>query len=80
MTDWQPIETAPKNGESVILAQGRFVEVGFWVDTSHQEQQLVSSSGRRETYEWVDVVSGYWEGTTEIYGPTHWMPLPEPPK
>jgi hypothetical protein len=63
MTDWQPIETAPRDGTEIIVCrrfEGRkFMGVVMW-------------DGR------------YW---TIDYGfpfyfdnPTHWMPLPEPPK
>lgn len=63
MTDWQPIETAPKDGE--LLA---------WVRTA--------AGGRVATIEWC---GGQWVESYDLagwmpkYGPTHWMPLPEPP-
>lgn len=78
MSEWMPIESAPRDGTEVILYEDGSYGIGRWVDTSHQEQRLISSKGRRETYEWFDVKSGYWEDT--MFAPTHWMPLPEPPK
>ena len=68
MTDWQPIETAPRDGTTVL---------GYL-------------PGRRLDEDRDDVVTIYWHdlwGTPgwcitesgEGVGPTHWMPLPEPP-
>jgi hypothetical protein len=70
VSDWQPIETAPKDGEWLFLAgkSGYVHRPGFML------------AGRWNIYR------GYWEGTEDNalddYGimPTHWMPLPEPPK
>jgi hypothetical protein len=73
MTEWQPIETAPRDGTSVLL---------FATQNPHD---MVDYKGAQ-------VLSGYWcqldeawcsTGSTwtgPFYDPTHWMPLPEPPK
>jgi hypothetical protein len=66
---WQPIETAPKDGGSVLIyspdASDKGIMVGVWIEVEHPELEL----------EWVDAVDG------EIIDadPTHWRPLPEPP-
>lgn len=65
--DWKPIETAPE--ETAVLV---YVTEG------------VMAVGRRSVYSdrstwWLDNSFGYNEDG-EIYGPTHWMPLPEPPQ
>lgn len=68
MTEWQPIETAPKDGTWVMLhvvgnqpdLQSYVPEIAFWIDDdqgwscSHELQAF----GKR---------------------PTHWIPLPTPP-
>ena len=54
---WQLIETAPKDGENVIVTNGDEVNVGWWEFYNPEP-------------EW----GGY------ILYPTHWMPLPAPPK
>lgn len=64
MTDWQPIETAPK-GRSLLVWFGR---VGM-----HYNVLICDDMGWREA---VDDGRQLKEG----YEPTHWMPLPEPPK
>ena len=70
--NWKPIETAPKTGESILAyfplegLSSRFPRrcIVYWSDS----QRDWIFSGR--------AASGYSEG----YNPTHWMPLPEPPK
>lgn len=66
--DWQPIETAPKDGTEVILYVADFDSV---------------------TTGWYSSRTGLWPRHDEftedgdacnIGLPTHWMPLPEPPK
>ena len=70
---WQPIETAPRDGTSLLLwcpHYKRPIRVGtyeIWEDFSHGQ-----SVSKRE----------YWSiGTFDSLEvlPTHWMPLPEPP-
>lgn len=69
MVDWQPIETAPKDGNIMVAYATGFggafgilpvVSVAFWYDIG-------------DTPGWNDLL--YNTSST----PTHWMPLPEPP-
>jgi hypothetical protein len=66
MAEWQPIETAPRDGQSLIVARfpytGRFPPVMLtrWVRKRHLPGKVMG---------WRKVM---WE-------PTHWMPLPAPP-
>lgn len=62
--DWQPIETAPKDGKSILVVNGNWIVTAHW----HRSQQCWASCG--PTYERLP-----WDEQ-----PTHWMPLPEPPK
>jgi hypothetical protein len=79
--NWEPIETAPKDGTKILLVQDETVGVGRWEDTSCEVRELVEDTGKRQVYEWVLKVSGYWEAENDgLYSPTHWMPLPTPPK
>jgi hypothetical protein len=66
MSDWQPIETAPKDGSNVLLSpafERERVTVGSWdlddVGEGGQCWRCLELSERLE--------------------PTHWMPLPSPP-
>jgi hypothetical protein len=71
MGEWRPISTAPKDGTIIVLAQRYDVVAGRW------------DSAENERYPWrfldntIDGLNGYEEGAR---GPTHWMPLPEPPQ
>ena len=64
MSEWQPIETAPRDNEKIILiwdADDKFIYQGHLLEDD-------------EISIWVTL-----EGFA-IDKPTHWMPLPEPPK
>lgn len=72
MADWQPIETAPKDGMRVTLfAQGKYGPndtywaISSWFDAAHPGAMEGAQSG------WAD-----WPYAIE---PTHWQPLPAPP-
>jgi hypothetical protein len=63
MSEWRPIETAPKDGTNFWAAQAGAPECGLiYFDDAWRQ--------------WISVSEGYnppnWE-------PTHWMPLPTPP-
>lgn len=61
---WQPIETAPRDGKPILLGHEHAVFSGYW----HQRYQ------------------GWTDGSCDQFGdfwiahPTHWIPLPAPPK
>ncbi len=69
---WQPIETAPKDSSTVLLyspdaAETRSIFLGFWV-------AFAAEPG-----------GGSWWETEDSHfcidaDPSHWMPLPEPPR
>ena len=64
---WQPIDTAPKDGTSVLIA---FVEKG------HPQKPFVGEAEFRGTGWWWP---NDYEGGCITPAPTHWMPLPDPP-
>lgn len=70
---WQDIATAPKDGEQVLLQDGRWGPyVGWW--GAHDDGP--------DNWHFLDVtVQGdhlnCWQPG---YGPTHWRPLPAPPQ
>lgn len=68
MSEWKPIETAPRDGTKVLL--GRFskgcehdgrIRVDWW--RTHMKAGY----------------TGFGHFNPEYWPPTHWMPLPEPP-
>ena len=66
MTDWQPIETAPKDGRSLLIWSA---DEG--IDLAHHNDW-----GRWQVQETADYDNEYFVDLK----PTHWMPLPEPPE
>jgi hypothetical protein len=66
MNDWQTIETAPKDGTSILGWNGEEMTVVSWFK-NHLYEGL-----------WSQSVPGTYSQDTE-WEPTHWMPLPEPP-
>ena len=71
-TMWQPIETAPKDG-TPFLSYGYIPEC--WGYTCEEKKISISY--------WA-FMTGFVSQASYTYGekfvPTHWMPLPEPPK
>lgn len=72
---WRPIETAPKDGQFVLLwcgdSLGDIPRVGNWVEAN--SVFVDEGYGPPE--------SGWWdlEGRRELK-PLHWLPLPDAPK
>lgn len=63
MSEWKPIETAPKDGTEIVALVSGVPYIVSW--TTH---------GKQHAEPWWRDREGY--GLTE---PTHWMPLPDPP-
>lgn len=67
MSEWQPIETAPKDGTEVLTyREAGLMAVAVWVKyypiwRGGDESGWVVSDG------------------ADLVGVTHWMPLPNPP-
>lgn len=82
---WQPIETAPRDGTTVLLAAPGRVTAGEWhLEQWPTECEYHSSTGeylgQHETGECIDAGWCSWDGGfTDVAQPTHWMPLPEAP-
>lgn len=68
MSDWKPIDTAPRDGTHVLvfIPLARRIEIAF----CHGEMPKRSGFSGWATNE---------GDLTEEAAPTHWMPLPEPP-
>ncbi len=70
MSEWQPIETAPKDRTPIDVwgDYGRVCDVSWRDAPSHDER----GAGWRDT-------DGTFLGPPFLATPTHWMPLPDPP-
>lgn len=70
---WQPIETAPKDGTAILLSNER----GAWM----AKYDPVYPSGYRPENPWFSLMLNHDHMRKgKPYAPTHWMPLPTPPK
>lgn len=72
--EWQPIETAPRDGTTFQAWIVNIVGAGFWVSGCRY-----NDDGAFEIYGRVDYDMYDWAVYSHLT-PTHWMPLPEPPR
>lgn len=73
MSEWKQIETAPKDGTSILLYSSKEPITEGWFETSLEWGRPCNSwTNGWETSNGCDV------GYNRLY-PTHWMPLPPPP-
>ena len=74
MSTWQPIETAPRDGTWVLLADPDLCdEHGVLLPVPAEFRPEVTGWGSPDG-EWMDLHG------CRVITPTHWMPLPEPPE
>lgn len=81
MNNWQPIETAPKDGTPILIYEpfSEYIDEGIYIVEWRTERYVVRSSSYKC---WV-VQHTYQDeqgGEVTIDNPTHWIPLPEPPE
>jgi hypothetical protein len=81
MSEWQPIETAPKDETEVFLwipGVSNYPIAGHYTSAERVEEDYGDPEYMEEGW-----YLGYgYPGDLgeETYEPTHWMPLPNPPK
>jgi hypothetical protein len=68
--NWQPIETAPKDGTRILLSDGVDVCSGFWVSVSYETWERVDADTQKRSVE----EDGYWQATD-----LGWIATYEPP-
>lgn len=67
MSEWLPIESAPKNGAEILaFASGEFGDLFYGVAQWAEANAAFTNS----------VAGWFWPFAIR---PTHWMPLPPPP-
>lgn len=69
---WQPIETAPKDGTRIALFQGGKFTTGQWSEDEYTKKPRPYWATDRG-----QILGKTFDRSCQ---PTHWMPLPEPPK
>jgi hypothetical protein len=69
-SEWQPIETAPKDGTQILCFDVRTGEIRVAI-----RKLFFDRSGAYEWFRDDKIVPGH----TWSLLPTHWMPLPAPP-
>ena len=82
MSEWREISSAPRDGTEIILRKGDRVTSGSW-EVIYETENHFDSNGNyicSETIEHGASWCSYDGGFCEDDEPTHWMPLPEPPK
>lgn len=80
MSDWQPIETAPKDGTWFLICRAddgyESYEVGRYNPLKHPRYEDAGNG----LYRKIDEVIYDWSGFNNFHRATHWMPLPSPPE
>lgn len=74
LEDWQPIETAPRDGTHILIAFGGDVVASACYTANDDEThpwKFVDQQGKG-----LPIFNG---ARDDKYGPTHWMPLPSAP-
>ena len=71
--EWQPIETAPKDGTAVLMVDANEQVVAKWMEP------LEGGEGGWVMFRKLDFSFG--NALAILFpNPTHWMPLPYPPR
>lgn len=68
MTDWKPIETAPKNGTIVLFRQGKMIRSGFMLFNKQYGKYYPVEVSRPD--------GRYCSTRHSGIAPTHWRPFP----
>jgi len=79
--NWQPIETAPKDGTPLLLFCNPTPALSGHMEPDEVFRSRMTTGYFDKHYHewWLCVFWGYESEATLYEDPTHWMPLPEPP-
>lgn len=93
MSDWQPIETAPKDGTWILVFgnpmrhHGTSISIARWVEDEYQTMEVFKTEFDAEGHivaehrALVGKNRGYWSAEWDgVLLATRWMPLPESPQ
>jgi hypothetical protein len=70
MSEWQPIEAAPKDGTPILVVTRSGQYVVTWLTEGETDQNFTG---------WYVTDNKHGPFSLRGYAPTHWMPLPTPP-
>ena len=71
MSEWETIETAPKEGTKILAVNSSQISVVHWhTDYPWSEGCWMIAEG---------TTSDYIQEVITLHNPTHWMPLPKIP-
>jgi len=73
MSEWHPIETAPRDGTVVLIYQP--ADEGDDIPAVIQVARYEATYFDPNIFQWREAEGEQYE----TYSPTHWMPLPLPP-
>jgi len=68
LIEWQPIETAPKDGTDILVMTGETMHVVRWINIHGDFDYWAVDDNKHGPF------------TLRGKAPTHWLPLPETPK
>lgn len=71
MSGWQPIETAPKDGTSILISTLGSTSIASWNGRGHWNLEVDPQTLAYDSAGEIQTVNHNWV--------THWMPLPAPP-
>lgn len=74
MTEWRPIDSAPKDGTRILVASNGLVDTAYWATVSGN-----ANCWGQDYTGWVNYDSEDPFYSVFYDGATHWMPLPDPP-
>lgn len=82
VSEWKPIETAPKDGTRVLLAPYMMTAHWEFGDDNWQFHVVPMKADFTIHYDAEECAPMFYCVSHQTYGiePTHWMPLPEAPK
>ena len=81
MSEWQPIETAPKDGSKIVIWSKVYdhCPIARWGEMGTEEDFFCGwhlEGTHSPCCSCEDDFIGYAEDESDGYMPTHWMPLP----
>lgn len=84
MTQWQPIETAPKDGTKIVIWNKRydFCPIANWYKAKSDDDTdgWELESWKSPCCSCADGFIGWKEDIEDGFMPSHWMPLPYAPR